>query len=207
MFTIRLRKMTQHISTNVFNTITEKYGYDTAEVVDDLYEVSKDGKVGLVTAQNREVIPVKYAELLHFTADKFSLEKVKEPISAILSSEELTEPLRKLGDGTKLVCVKTADGKVEAFRLNQSDNLNQPDKEFSLGDVSGDGSINAHDAAMILIEAARIGTGGQSSLTSIQQKVADVNGDGIINAVDASAILRYAAGVGTGKNDPIEKYI
>ena len=67
-----------------------------------------------------------------------------------------------------------------------------------LGDVNGDGSINAKDANEVLIAAAKIGTGWESGLSDAQQKAADVDHDGSINAVDAAWILRYAAAFGTG---------
>ena len=67
-----------------------------------------------------------------------------------------------------------------------------------LGDVNGDGSINAKDANEVLLAAARIGTGNDSGPTEAQQKAADADQDGSINSVDAAWILRYAAAVGTG---------
>ena len=89
--------------------------------------------------------------------------------------------------------MKTTEGKVEAFRLSLSDT------EQSVGDVNGDGIINSKDATMILIAAAKQGTGRETELTASQQKAADVNGDGKINASDATVILRYAAAAGIGK--------
>lgn len=79
--------------------------------------------------------------------------------------------------------------------------------ESELGDVTGDGVINAKDAAEVLIAAAKIGTGKESGLTAEKETAADVNGDGTINAKDANIILRYAAAVGTGKADKITDYI
>ena len=77
-----------------------------------------------------------------------------------------------------------------------------------LGDVNGDGYINAKDANAVLLAAARIGTGNDSGLTEAQQKAADADQDGSINSVDAAWILRYAAAVGTGSvQDGLDAFV
>lgn len=58
-----------------------------------------------------------------------------------------------------------------------------------VGDVSGDGKINAVDARWVLQAAS-----GVRPLTEAQAAVADVNGDGKVNAVDARWILQIASG-------------
>ena len=69
---------------------------------------------------------------------------------------------------------------------------------FSMGDPNGDGTVNASDAASVLITAAEIGSGevhpGYADMARC-----DVNDDNVINASDAAQILIYAAGVGSGK--------
>lgn len=71
----------------------------------------------------------------------------------------------------------------------------------ALGDVDESGTVNASDAARILIAAAAIGGGMDSGLTQAQQKAADVNSDGKVNASDAAIVLQYAAAVGAGHTD------
>lgn len=56
------------------------------------------------------------------------------------------------------------------------------------GDVNNDGSINASDAATILMYSASF-----TSLTSAQLEAADMNDDGIVNAVDAALLLQRIA--------------
>lgn len=68
----------------------------------------------------------------------------------------------------------------------------------SLGDVNGDDAVNANDATMILIDAARTGTGAASWLSPAQRTAADANGDGRVNANDASEVLVYSAKRGSG---------
>ena len=70
---------------------------------------------------------------------------------------------------------------------------------IGLGDVNADRLINASDAALVLIAAAKLGAGTDPGLTEVQASNANVNGDETINATDAAIILIYAAAVGAGK--------
>lgn len=65
----------------------------------------------------------------------------------------------------------------------------------SAGDVQRDNKINASDAAVILMDAAEIGAGQETSLPDVSS---DINADGRADAQDAQYILRYAAEAGTG---------
>lgn len=58
-----------------------------------------------------------------------------------------------------------------------------------LGDINGDGIVDAADAGLISRYDA-----GFITLTSDQLKVGDVNGDGVVDAADAGLISRYDAG-------------
>ncbi len=60
---------------------------------------------------------------------------------------------------------------------------------FLLGDVNGDGEINAADAGLI----SRYDV-GFITLTADQLKASDVNKDGVVDAADAGIISRYDAG-------------
>ena len=64
---------------------------------------------------------------------------------------------------------------------------------YTCGDLNLDGSLNASDAANVLIAAANIGAGKDSGLTENQLVAADINFDGIVNASDAALILQQAA--------------
>jgi len=59
-----------------------------------------------------------------------------------------------------------------------------------LGDINGDGYVDAGDAMMTLRYAV-----GAITLTDEQKAVADVNSDGYIDAGDAIRILRFNAGL------------
>ena len=77
----------------------------------------------------------------------------------------------------------------------------EPTEEQALGDLDGDTTVNASDAAKVLIASAAAGAGGELGLTEAQIKAADVNTDNTVNASDAAIILIYAAAVGSGQAD------
>ena len=62
--------------------------------------------------------------------------------------------------------------------------------EALLGDVNGDGKVNARDARALLRHIA-----GLTSQDEIILAAADFNADGKINARDARALLRSIAGL------------
>ena len=64
-----------------------------------------------------------------------------------------------------------------------------PGVTYMLGDVNGDGKVNAIDARKILRVGAQLETFADDSLNV----VADVNKDGKVNAIDARKVLRVAA--------------
>ncbi|MDE6775084.1 MAG: hypothetical protein K2J37_02075 [Ruminococcus sp.] len=88
-------------------------------------------------------------------------------------------------DTTQMVTVYDAMKNVSAYKL---------------GDVDGDGMIDATDASMVLYEYSLLSTGKESSFTVNQKKSADVNKDGMTDSTDASSILVYYADSSTGGN-------
>jgi hypothetical protein len=103
-------------------------------------------------------------------------------------------------DSTGLITAKSAgtvvisancNGKVGKCSITIVDRL--------LGDVNGDGYVNATDATLVLRSFV-----GNLILTSEQSAVADVNKDGYINATDATYILRYYVGGYTSFDDLIK---
>lgn len=70
-------------------------------------------------------------------------------------------------------------------------------RSLGLGDVDGDGAINAIDASLVLTEYGQLSTNRPTTLTPKQNQDADVNKDGNVNAIDASLILAYYAYVST----------
>ena len=68
-----------------------------------------------------------------------------------------------------------------------------------LGDIDGNGIVDAVDASSVLAYYARISTNQDEGYTESQKKAADVNKDGQVNAVDASNILAYYAYASTAE--------
>lgn len=60
-----------------------------------------------------------------------------------------------------------------------------------LGDVDGNGIINAIDASAALTEYVRDPSNTENALTEAELLAADVDGDGKVTSMDASAILSY----------------
>ena len=77
-------------------------------------------------------------------------------------------------------------------------NLTEPkllakvDAQGKMGDVTGDGDINASDAALILRYTVNL-----QKLDAQQLSLADVTKDGDVNASDAAKILRFVVGLDT----------
>lgn len=84
----------------------------------------------------------------------------------------------------------TADGTV--FRVEIPSlgyDLYYVYSKAALGDVNGDGKINAIDARYVLQASS-----GARTFTDTERRLADVNGDGKVNAIDARRILQIASG-------------
>lgn len=77
----------------------------------------------------------------------------------------------------------------------------------SFGDPTGDGKIDAKDSSFVLVEYAKLSTGGESTLSDAEKSAADVNKDGKADAKDASAILTYYAYVSTGGDKSISEFL
>lgn len=79
----------------------------------------------------------------------------------------------------------------------------------SFGDPNNDGKVDSKDASFVLVEYAKLSTGGESSLTEAEKSAADVNKDGKVDSKDASAILAYYALVSTtsGEVPTMEEYM
>ena len=78
---------------------------------------------------------------------------------------------------------------------------------ISLGDLNGDGAVNAADGTLILIAASKRGAGEDAGLTDAQMQAADLDGNGEINAADATLVLQYAAYAGAGGEQTITDFL
>ena len=73
-----------------------------------------------------------------------------------------------------------------------------PHNERRLGDVNGDGMVDAVDASLILSEYASLSTGKPRKFNKEQETAADVDENGMTDAVDASLTLAYYAYLSSG---------
>ena len=78
--------------------------------------------------------------------------------------------------------------------------------ESRLGDVNGDGIINAVDASKILVLYASV-SAGETETDGKDMKVCDINGDSLINAVDASLVLAYYAELAEENELTLEEFL
>ena len=83
----------------------------------------------------------------------------------------------------------------------------QSSNEPALGDVNGDGKVDAIDASEVLKEYALLSTGQEPTFTEMQKKAADIDGNGITDASDASSILRYYSYLSTGGELSFSDYL
>ncbi len=79
--------------------------------------------------------------------------------------------------------------------------------ETGAGDVNADSTVDATDAAMILVAAAAQGAGGDTGLSEAQTAAADVDGSGAFDATDAAFVLQYAAYAGAGGTQTIGEFL
>ncbi|GEM_PF-237708 len=101
-------------------------------------------------------------------------------------------------------CTENNQTKTGKFSL-------QPD--YKLGDIDSDGTVNAQDAASILLASAQAGAGTRASKALVSLNICDdeeqafqfgdIDNDQNINASDAASVLTYAAGAGTGTAKPL----
>lgn len=82
--------------------------------------------------------------------------------------------------------VNATSGSVRVDKTGEDGTGGKPEGTASLGDVNGDGRINALDAALVYGHLA-----GMQNLTSTQLARADVDGNGIVDRSDAIWLYRY----------------
>ena len=88
------------------------------------------------------------------------------------------------------------------YEVNRID-APMPVLSCSLGDVNGDGNVDAVDASDVLAYYSKVSTRQDGGYGKNQQTAADVDKNSLIDSVDASEILSYYAYVSTAKGDVI----
>ena len=142
------------------------------------------------------------------TCNVFANNRTEES-SLTLHSDETTVEIRLDSQKLAVYADLDQDGVFEEMIANSEDNPLEIEPESPLlGDVNFDSSVNASDAALILIAAASYGAGNGYGLTTEQERAAEVNSDDTINASDAALVLIYAAAAGAGQDvGTLEEYL
>lgn len=129
-----------------------------------------------------------------FTADRYfqgfnrvftSTDDYKLAVATTENGAKITTTIPKPGNSA---ITKTHKDLTDAYEALVAAVKAQTEKTAVLGDVNGDGVVNALDASAIL-KAVVAGT-------EIDVKVGDYNADGTVNALDASAILKFVVSQG-----------
>ena len=102
-------------------------------------------------------------------------------------------------------CAEFSGYEKKDFNPYLTVNAASSETKKSLGDVDGNGIIDAVDASKISVIYARLSTGGTA--TEEEKAVCDVNKDGLIDAVDASKVRAYYAHVSTGGKLTLEEFL
>ncbi len=75
----------------------------------------------------------------------------------------------------------------------------------AFGNLNGDDTVDASDAADILTFASKAGSGDAEAV--ISQSASDLTMDGTVNALDAAVLLQYAAYAGTNEGAALQNYL
>ncbi len=129
-----------------------------------------------------------------------------EPTTSTTTTTTTTQTTTTMTTATTQTTTTAATAATQTT-TEPTQTMTVPKEPFELGDADGSGIINANDATVILIAAARVGTGQGTGMDPEKQKAADVNHDGYIDANDAVTVLRYAAAIGVNIHHPISYYI
>ncbi|MBE6848867.1 MAG: hypothetical protein E7502_03050 [Ruminococcus sp.] len=145
-----------------------------------------------VTAWNYQFPPSSMTEEDYWMSRSFS--GIPSDYEMVQAGETFAEEVRKIyGTDRGVTCYID-------FQLTKQHRAYEGVSVWEgFGDCSGDGAVNAQDAARILQIAAHLGANRQPQLSEQEREYADFNRDGSINATDAGTLLRYAAGYGSGE--------
>ena len=109
--------------------------------------------------------------------------------TAVVGNDEGYE-LKDVSAGTYTISVSKEHHVPRTYTVTVDDaNVTQDMEIYLIGDVTGDGSINARDKKLVYNHIA-----GTSVLTDYIFAVGDVTGDGVINAKDKKLIYNHIAG-------------
>jgi hypothetical protein len=136
---------------------------------------------------------------------------------AVVESKAFDFTWSPSADGRKLTVTKS-DGSTFDIAHDSTDlifyvsegkalYLKKGEIPVDLGDPTHDGKVDANDASFVLVQYAKLSTGGESLLTANEKYAADVNNDGKVDAKDASIVLEYYSYLSTGGKEQFDAYL
>lgn len=192
-------------STTAYETLKDAYDklmseynamkYSFGEIYDAIAEVSEmidDGDLEATDALLAALDETAYAlstvsDLVNNSYDEnpaFDVDRVLQRPNRVITNTGDAVTIATINEGvtTKDGANPTHAALVTAYEALQAAVKAQTEPATTLGDVNGDGVINALDAAEILKSVV--------GLATVDATAADYNADGVVNALDASAILQ-----------------
>ena len=119
-----------------------------------------------------------------------SVQGTEGTIEATTNESSGSYQLKAVSAGTYTISVSKEHHVPRTYTVTVDDaNVTQDMEIYLIGDVTGDGSINARDKKLVYNHIA-----GTSVLTDYIFAVGDVTGDGVINAKDKKLIYNHIAG-------------
>ncbi len=161
----------------------------------------KESTAATTVTETKPLVAVKENEITLKAGQQYQIEANQDNLTYFSSNTEIAAVssngmITALSEGNTIISVVNQDYDVMQIKVTVIPSDTETALEF--GDLNNNGAVNAEDASLILIAAAKQGSGQDSGLTETQKTAADVNQDGKINASDAAYILQYAAAAGAG---------
>ncbi|MDO4863185.1 MAG: dockerin type I domain-containing protein [Ruminococcus sp.] len=182
-----------------FNEFAEKYGYDSAEEYGDFYLVSKDGLKGIVTADNEVVVPVEFADIMYVPAsERIAMYRLPSDVRSALADPHYSSPISELGDGSKLVNVRTVGGTIRAYQIREVEETTTATTTAPTTTTTT-ATTSQTTAASSATEQGTATTGTTPAQPA--NDFGDINDDSRVDAKDASLVLVAYAKVSTGAED------
>lgn len=165
---------------------------DDGVIVEFHFEVLETAETGFTPIEISDDNQKKYVNV---SDESLEIEEISGGVNISAKTETTTTKLTT--STTTTSNTTTTESTTTTSTITESTTTTTtPVTNYSLGDVNGDGYLDAKDASMILKSYAYISAGG--SISDIEKMSADVNKDGLIDADDASIILSTYASFGAG---------
>ncbi len=148
---------------------------------------------------------VRVGDILRYSAHSFIVLEVRD--NSVIAAEGNVNGMVYWGREVTFAEIEATFEDHMTRYPEDAETTDPPAEIDTLGDLNGDGNVNAVDASHLLIAAANTAAGLDSGLSAEQIASADVNGDGNFNAADASIILMYAAYAATGGTLTLEEFV